>query len=104
MAEETRTAEEIMATWNKPPVDSGYELTVGVEVPDGDTRATAALGSVPSGGEETDQSYEDMTVAELKAEIDRRNSDPDREEALSKSGNKDDLIATLEEDDDSADE
>lgn len=48
-------------------------------------------------------SYEEMTVSELKDEIDRRNENRDEEGQISKSGNKSDLIDALESDDDDQD-
>lgn len=43
--------------------------------------------------------YSDLTVADLKAEIDARNEDRDDEDKISKDGNKGDLVAALELDD-----
>lgn len=45
------------------------------------------------------ESIEDMTVSELKDEIDRRNADRPEDEQLSKSGNKEDLLQVLRDDD-----
>lgn len=45
------------------------------------------------------KSIQDMTKAELQAEIDRRNEGREDDAKLSRSGNKDDLLAALEADD-----
>lgn len=58
-------------------------------------RRARATGYDPDGA----KAVADMTVAELKAEIDRRNEGREDDAKLSKSGSKDDLIAALEADD-----
>lgn len=45
------------------------------------------------------EGYEAATVAALKAEIERRNHDRDEDDQISTQGNKPDLIAALEADD-----
>lgn len=54
---------------------------------------------VPEAGSDEELVYEDMTVAQLKEEIDARNEERDSDSQLSKSGAKADLIAELEADD-----
>lgn len=69
------SSDESVQFWN----DLGYRS--------GDATATESTG------------YGDLKVAELKAEIDRRNEGRDEADLLSTDGKKDDLIATLETDD-----
>lgn len=96
MAEETRDANEILASWNPPPKDSGYDLTVGLAVPEGDTRATAALGNDPSKGGDVASEYDEMSKDDLQDAL--------RERDLPVSGSKQELIARLQEDDNSEDD
>ena len=63
---------------------------------DGD-RAT--VGEDDDEADESEDTYDDMTVTELKAEIESRNEDRDEDDHLSKTGNKAELVARLEEDD-----
>lgn len=65
---------------------SGY----GIEESDGKSAAGDGDGPV---------AYEDQKVADLKAEIERRNEDRDEDAHLPKSGTKAELIAVLEADD-----
>jgi hypothetical protein len=46
-----------------------------------------------------EEGYASWTKADLQAEIDNRNEMRDEEDHLSRTGNKDDLVALLEEDD-----
>lgn len=117
MMAETNPAEEVqrlLAKWNPPPEDHALERIVGVPTDEGDGRATAhvraknldhpqnpaddsvdAARMFADDGDdgEPDKPYEDQTNDELRAELERR--------GLPKSGNKDELIERLEEDDDS---
>lgn len=119
MAKE-ETVEEIMGRWNPPPTEHVMERLIGTNPPEGDTRATASVrderldhdrnpgrddidaarlayqddGDGDGDGESAD--YSEMTNDELKDELERR--------GLTKSGNKDELIARLEEDDESDDD
>lgn len=54
--------------------------------------------------ESEDEGYAGWTKVELQAEIDNRNEMRDEEDHLPRTGNKDDLIAVLEEDDEAEDE
>ena len=47
----------------------------------------------------TEASYDDSTVEELKAEIDRRNEGRPDDATVPKTGNKADLVAALQDDD-----
>lgn len=99
--------QDLLNSWNKPPEDHSLERIVGVPTGEADTAATAHVpmeelnkgfrddGDDDSGGD----TYEDMTIAELKEEIDSRNADRDEEDHLSKTGNKAELIERLEADD-----
>lgn len=58
-------------------------------------RRARAAGYDPDGA----KAVKDMTVAELKAEIDRRNEGREDAAKLSKTGSKDELVAALEADD-----
>ena len=129
MANEKSVAEQVAdlrAKWNPPPQSNRMDALLGERVPAGDGRATASVRQPAmdhprnpgddsidaarlytddgSDDEDTGTDYSDMNKNELKAEIDRRNADRDEDDHLSKSGNKDDLIARLEEDDAAADE
>jgi len=59
--------------------------------------------SAPTSAADADSSadggYDSQTVEELKAEIDRRNADLPEGEQISKSGNKGDLVAALQDSD-----
>jgi hypothetical protein len=104
MADEKTVAEqvqEIMQGWNPPPEDHAMERIVGVPT---DPAVTAATAHVPMEelnrgfqesdsdySDDMDESYEDMTNDDLRAELEKR--------GLPKSGNKDELVARLEEDD-----
>lgn len=105
MAEETRTQEEILASWNTPPKNSGFDLVVGVPVPEGDTRATAsvdhaALGPDAGDYDRIDGDYDDYTVDHLKAEIAARNADREDDDLIEPdSKKKADLVSALEDDD-----
>lgn len=86
--------------------------------PTGDVDASPPDGgSVPNGGKavplsnrsgaatpETTTSYDDQTVAQLKAEIDSRNDGREGDAVISKSGSKQDLIDRLVADDSSSDD
>lgn len=90
MAEETRSVEEIRRAWNKPAENTGVSTLVG----------TTAIGGDPNAGEEADEGYSTWSKKELLEEIDARNEAMgEDEEPLSKSGNKDELVARLEEHD-----
>lgn len=122
--------QEISERWNPPPTDDGLHRLVGDAVPEGDTRATAAynppsdyrspasdkvdaqarqgysddLDDEDDGTVDPRVPYSERTNAELKDEIDRRNEGRDKDARLAKSGNHDDLVARLEEDDAESDE
>lgn len=132
MADEKPVDEQVrdlLDGWNPAPTSDFLARVVGQPVPVGDTRATNA--GRPEGADhprnfanskvdaermftddvndgdgvddEADEvSYDDMTKSELKDEIDRRNADRDEDDHLSKSGNKADLVARLEDDDEAA--
>jgi len=57
------------------------------------------LPGLVAGQEPEPTGYEAATVADLKAEITRRNADRDEADQVSPQGNKPDLIAALEADD-----
>lgn len=122
MAEEKDVATqvaEIRESWNPAPVDNAIDMLVGKPTERGDVAATAhvrnpkmdhdrnpARDSVDAqrvfgddGDDSGDKEYADMTKSELKEEIERRNASRSDDDHLSKSGNKDELIAVLEEDD-----
>lgn len=92
--EETRSVEEIKASWNPPPKESGFETIVGEVVPEGDTRATAAIGTglqSQQAAADAEEGYASMSKKELQEELESRD--------LPKSGRVDELIARLEEHD-----
>jgi hypothetical protein len=62
---------------------------------------TAEEVPVPVESEEDDASYDNWTVADLRAEIDRRNKEFGT--TMSTSGKRDDLVSRLTEDDANAD-
>lgn len=72
--------------------------TVSAKVAEGITNPEA-WGNDPGESDETPKSIDDMTVAELKAEIDRRNEGRDDESKVAKTGNKDELAEALKVDD-----
>lgn len=106
--------EELTRRWNPPPTDHMIERVVGIPTSPEDGRATAHMPMSELGGpvqpdgydddgafdddlddEEEDEGgdgYDDMTNAELQSLLEGR--------GLTKSGNKDELIARLREDDD----
>jgi hypothetical protein len=118
------TVEEIKARWNEPVSNYGTERMIGDRVPEGDGRATVALGnpnspdspfsdrvdaSLPKGVETltpangavagTDK-YDTWSFGELKDEIDERNDKvQDEDNHISKGGSAEDLRARLREDD-----
>lgn len=57
-------------------------------------------GSDEDGDGESSEEYAGMTVAVLRAEIDRRNDGRDEDQKISRAGNKPDLVAALTADDD----
>jgi hypothetical protein len=124
MAEEKPVHEQVqdlLASWNTPPNAHDMERLVGGSVPDGDGRATAAVRPEDmdhdrnpgrddvdaermfqdDGGDDDDAvtedvSYDDMTNDELKDLL--------RERDLPVSGKHDELVARLQEDDESEDD
>jgi hypothetical protein len=108
--------EEVLARWNKPPTDDRLLMLVGVPTEEGDGRATGHVDHPLTGtiedntvkyGDDLDPAddeddedvvddrvpYEARTNAELKDELRKRD--------LPVSGNHDELVARLEEDDES---
>lgn len=75
-----------------PDAIVNYCRATGYDVETLDGATDAGDGTQPA-------SYDDMKVADLKDEIDRRNTDRDAEVQLAKSGTKAELIAALEADD-----
>jgi hypothetical protein len=61
--------------------------------------AGRVLPVVHAGKEPEVEGYDSHTVADLKAEIERRNADRPEEDLIPAQGNKPDLIAALEADD-----
>jgi hypothetical protein len=123
MAEEKPVHEQVadlLSKWNAPPNAHDMERLLGQPVPEGDTRATAAVrpgdmdhdrnpgdsGTDASrmfaddGDDEDDESedvsYDDLTNDELKELL--------RERDLPVSGKHDELVARLQESDESDDE
>jgi hypothetical protein len=80
-----------LRSWNR------HDEIPGEEPPEGTEPATGFESRHQE--EAGDKSYDDMSKAELKAEIEKRNAGYDEEYQLSVSGNKDELISRLEEDD-----
>jgi hypothetical protein len=73
------------------------DMRIGTQAPQQiDPRSNGVTGD---GDEDDDVDYNEWSVADLKAEIDERNKEENREEKLSTSGNKADLVKRLEEDD-----
>ncbi len=108
MAQENRTVEEILASWNTPPKDSGFDLVVGLPVPEGDGRATVSvdhnlLGPDAGNGDDGDEpvDYHSWVKADLQAEIAKRNeAREDEDDHIEAESNKnDDLANALVEDD-----
>lgn len=86
------------------PIPVGYELIED----DGEPPVAEAPGEPDVLGQEpgADVSYDDQTVSELKAEVERRNADRDEEDQIAVEGTgsggnvtKPDLVAELEYDD-----
>lgn len=110
------TVEELLARWNTPATSHALDRMVGQPVPEGDTRATASVpderlvGSLSGDGVDAQRQspydddgddgdafdYEEATNDQLRDELERR--------GLPKSGNKEELIARLTEDDESDDD
>jgi hypothetical protein len=111
--------QDLLNGWNAPPSDKSLERLVGENPPEGDGRATAAMNQPAEGlnpfsdkvdaqrlhaytddgdsaGGDGEVAYEDKTNDELRDELEKR--------GLSKSGNKQELINRLEEDDASEDD
>lgn len=74
--------------------------TVTNNAPDGGSSIDPAAVVSASATVSDTGTYEDLTVSELKDEVDRRNDLRGEDEQLSKPGKKADLIAVLEADDD----
>jgi hypothetical protein len=113
---------DLMQSWNPPPVDKAMERIVGVPTEPGDGRATAHVpmeelnshmnagrddidaqrqqyGDDLDDGDDADDDgseYDDMTIDQLKDAL--------RERDLPVSGNKQELIDRLVEDDEADDE
>jgi hypothetical protein len=118
---EVESVEDILGRWNKPPSNDGLTRMVGEDVPKGDTRATVAAGnneinysdkqsssvdaSLPDGVKTltvdatVEDDYTNQSHADLKEEIDARNTDREDDDQISKGGSADDLRARLREDD-----
>jgi hypothetical protein len=80
-----------------PETGAGVVLLAGDEVPDW---AESLIGDHLV--DDSSAAYESMKVAELKAEIDKRNDGREDDALLPVEGKKDDLVAVLEADDESA--
>lgn len=78
---------------DNPPV-MGVDLLL-------DSVSTEGEPSQPelSNGESEDSPYKDLTLEQLKDEVKKRNEEPDRENKLSTSGTKVELVERLKEDD-----
>jgi len=64
-----------------------------------DVYAKAAPDDVDEDEDDETTDYSKMTVAQLQKEIDSRNEELDEDDQIERSGNKADLIARLQEDD-----
>lgn len=96
--------EDLLRGWNAPPSDHSLERLVGAPVPEGDTRATASVtppGSVAESPYDDDggDEYDELDIAGLRAEADKRNEGRDEDSRISKGGSADDIRARLREDD-----
>ena len=81
--------EEFFAAGSTPPKDVAEQIT-----------NPKAWGDSADAGDESGASqYGDMKVADIKAEIEKRNEGRDDADLLSTDGKKDDLVAVLEADD-----
>ncbi len=89
------------ATQSFPAGTARGDLPSWIKVDDGAFDTESDTGDGDGDG---DDGYESQTVGELKDEIDSRNEGRDEGDKLSRSGNKSDLVETLEADDESADE
>lgn len=101
MPNDANDLEAQLRRWNPEPKDTNFEVVVGATPDEGDTRATVAgdpsanyhddgAGSEETPAPESDE-YSEWTVAQLKKEL--------RSRELPVSGNHDELVARLEEDD-----
>jgi hypothetical protein len=96
MAEQT--IESLREAWNPGVTTGGLTAAVGTAEEHG---LTHLRQDGEGGGASESTDYSDMTVAQLRDEIDSRNESREDDDALTKSGTKDELIARLEEDDSS---
>lgn len=78
-------------SWNAPPDDSGVTHLIGEQSQRGADEASG-LPEVPT-DEDGDPDYDQLKNADLQAHLEAR--------GLAKSGNHDELVERLEEDDDS---
>lgn len=99
----TKQMEAVRSGGNTPEVDPSEASRVTTEKMRlgalEANRTPQPNGVVPDDEDEDDEDYESWTVADLKAEIDDRNSDRDPATALATSGNKQELIDRLRADD-----
>jgi hypothetical protein len=94
--------QEILAGWNPPTTDHAFERVVGVKTDPADVAATAhvPMEELNKGfgeySDDLDEPYSEWTNDDLRDELEKR--------GLPKSGNKDELVARLEESDAGGDE
>lgn len=101
--EPSKADREWLAQWNRHPDGSRQrDPSDPADTGEAFAEATEHFGE-PTGDTDVPEAYDDRTVAQLKAEIDRRNQDRDDDDKIAKSGGKDALVARLEDDDEEDD-